>query len=107
MSKMSKNKGKVGEREAAAFIRECGFEAKRGVQYRGGENSPDVVHSIPNLHVEVKRVERLNINTAMEQARNDAGTKIPVVMHRINRNPWLITLDARAFFELLQRNEHA
>jgi hypothetical protein len=39
----SRRKGKVGEREFAALLREHGFDARRGVQYSGGVDSPDVV----------------------------------------------------------------
>ena len=52
----SLEKGKRGEREAAkAMAEHLGCVAKRGVQYQGGVDSPDVVHNIAGLHVEVKR----------------------------------------------------
>ena len=38
---MSKTKGKVGEREVAALLRQYGFEAKRGVQHQGGSDGAD------------------------------------------------------------------
>lgn len=90
----SRTKGKVGEREAAEVLRQLGFTAaRRGVQYQGGPDSPDVV-GIPGVHVEVKRVERLNIDAAMAQARADAGpSQVPIVMHRRNRGVWMVTVD--------------
>lgn len=55
---MQRNKGKRGEREAAKELSKYfGFEARRGVQYKGGPNSPDVVLENAAIHVEVKRDE--------------------------------------------------
>jgi len=56
----SKQKGSRGEREAAGVIAEVfGCEARRGQQFAGGKDSPDVIHSIPGVHFEIKRVEKL------------------------------------------------
>lgn len=97
-----KMKGKAGELEFAALLREYGFEARRGVQYQGGPGSADVVHDVPGLHFEVKRVERLNLDAAYNQAVEDAGDSLwPVVAHRRNRQPWLITLRAEDFLALV------
>ena len=88
----SKRKGKAGELEAAAELRRVlGVEARRGVQYAGGPDSPDVV-GLPGVHIEVKRTERLNIREAIEQAMRDAGADVPIVLHRQNRTPWLVTV---------------
>jgi Holliday junction resolvase len=56
----SKRKGKEGEREFAHLCQTFGFQARRGQQYRGGPDSPDVV-GLPFLHVEVKRRERVDL----------------------------------------------
>lgn len=90
----SRRKGKVGELEAAAAMREhLGVEARRGQQFAGGPESPDVKHSIPGVHVEVKRVESLNLGKAMEQAKGEAGpTEVPVVLSKRNRGDWLLTV---------------
>jgi Holliday junction resolvase len=57
MGKMSRTKGKVGEREVAELLRANGFHAaRRGVQYQGGADSPDVI-GLPGFHNEVKRTE--------------------------------------------------
>lgn len=92
--KTSRNKGKVGERELAAALRAEGFEsARRGQQYSGSETSADVV-GLPGIHIECKRVEKLNIYDAIEQAQRDAGEsgELPAVFHRRNRKPWLVTM---------------
>lgn len=85
MGRMSRQKGKRGEREAAAELGSLlGCTARRGVQYQGGPQSPDVVLEGVNIHVEAKRVEALNLYAAIDQARADAGTKVPIVWHRRN-----------------------
>ena len=90
MSRMSRNKGKRGELELAAELRRLfGVDARRGVQYHGGADSPDVVSDLPGIHIEVKRTERLSLYPAMNQAVNDAGDKVPVVCHRANRQDWV------------------
>lgn len=86
----SNSKGKRGEREASKELaRLFGVAARRGVQYQGGEESPDVVADIPEVHFEVKREERFRVWEAVEQAVADAGHHVPVVLHRPNKRPWL------------------
>lgn len=101
MSLNSKAKGGRGEREWAAFCREHGFtEAHRSQQFKGGADSPDVV-GLPGIHQEVKRVEKLNIYTAIKQAiRDSEGKRIPIVAHRRNRDEWLVTMRAEDWFKL-------
>lgn len=103
MGKMSRDKGKVGEREVAALLRSRGFEAQRGVQFQGGDQSQDVKHDIPGLHIEVKRVESLNMTSAMAQAKADAASgKVPAVFHRKSRQEWLVTLAAEDFLDMVR-----
>lgn len=102
MAKINSNKkGKVGEREWAKLCREHGFEdARRSQQYAGINNDADIV-GLPGLHVEVKRVERLNVSNAIGQAERDkADDEIPIVAHRKNREDWLITMTADDWFKL-------
>lgn len=86
-------KGARGERSAAqAWAEALGLDpatCRRGQQFAGGTDSPDVVHPLANIHLEVKRVERGNPYQWMEQAVRDAGGKIPLVLHRRNRQDWL------------------
>lgn len=97
----SKRKGKVGELEAAKAIQEAfGLPARRGVQYAGTPDSPDVVVDLP-FHLEVKRCERLRLRKAVAQAEEESGDQqIPIVLHRWNGGPWLMILkleDAKDF----------
>jgi len=96
----SKRKGCQGEREFAALCREHGINAQRGQQFSGGYDTPDV-KGIDGYHIEVKRVERLNVNEAMKQSVRDCESKaIPIVAHRRNREPWLITMLADDWFKM-------
>ena len=96
----SREKGKAGEREFAKLCREHGFEnARRGQQYSGLEGK-DVV-GLEGIHIEVKRVERLNIDKAMKQSIEDSKEgEIPIVAHRKNYEDWKITMLAEDWFEL-------
>lgn len=86
----SRAKGARGERDAAqAWADAVGGSARRGQQFAGGTESPDVVTSFQNIHLEVKRVERGNPYQWMEQAVRDAGPKVPLVLHRRNGQEWL------------------
>ncbi len=101
MAKNSRTKGKVGELEVAALLRDYGFEARRGQQFSGGGDSPDVVHSIPNVHLEVKRVEAFSLYPAMAQAAGDASSgQVPVVFHRRNREEWVAIMPAEDFLRM-------
>ena len=104
MGAHSKRKGKSGELEVAAFLRTYGFEARRGQQFSGGGDSPDVVHDMPGWHVEVKRTARqTNLTDAMNQAMQDKKTsEWPVVMHRCDRGIWMATVKLEDFLRLVQ-----
>ena len=98
----SRSKGAAGEREAAACISDIfGCTSSRGRQYHGGTDSPDVNIGIDGIHIEVKRVEALSLYKALDQSRNDAGDKIPLVMHRKNRQPWVFIVEAHRLMDLV------
>ena len=103
MGKKSLMKGKTGERELASELRRLfGIEARRGRQYSGGSDSPDVVTDLPGLHCEVKRTERLSLYPAMRQAVKDAGAdKVPILCHRQNREDWLVVVRLNDLPELI------
>lgn len=102
MSRKSRTKGKVGEREVAQLLRDHGFDARRGVQFRGGPDSPDVI-GLPGFHVEVKRVEAFRLYDALEQAKDEMRDgDIPAVFHRPSKRPWVVVLDAVDFLALVR-----
>jgi Holliday junction resolvase len=90
--KSSQRKGAQGERELAKLLEEEGYPMERGGACFG--TVPDLV-GLPGIHVEVKRVEKLNVSEAMRQAERDADRFLdgaPAVFHRRNREPWLVTM---------------
>lgn len=90
----TKRKGSEGERELARLLTEAGYSAHRNEQrYTGGLGNPDVsADGLGQFHIECKRQENLGLPAAMRQAQRDAAGKVPVVMHRRNREPWLCTM---------------
>lgn len=102
----SRQKGAAGERELAKALRSHGFETRRGQQYCGSNGDADVV-GLPGVHIECKRVERLNLEDAMAQSRADARSgEIPVVMHRKNNCKWLVTLSLDDFMTLYKETDY-
>jgi len=88
----SRNKGATGERELSHKLQEYGFETRRGQQFCGANGDADVV-GLPHIHIECKRVEKLNLENAMEQSIRDAREgETPTVFHRKNRMEWLVTM---------------
>lgn len=105
MGKMSRDKGKRGELELAKLLRQHGYDARRGQQFSGANGDPDVV-GLPGIHIEVKRVEKLNLYQAMEQATNDAREgEAPAVFHRRNGKYWLVTMELEDWLSLYGGNE--
>lgn len=88
----SRQKGAAGERELAGKLREYGYNCRRGQQYCGANGDADVV-GLEGIHIECKRVERLNIDDAVAQAvRDKKADELPAVFHRKNNCPWLVTM---------------
>ena len=99
----SREKGKRGERQWRDELRANGYDARRGQQFCGSPESPDVVcDGLPWIHFEVKAVEKLNVQDAMDQARRDSAGKVPVVAHKRNFREWLVTMTAEVFFRFLR-----
>jgi len=89
----SKRKGKSGELAVAHMLTDAGFPARRGQQVKGTEDSPDVeCELLSDYHIEVKYTERFNLYAALAQAMGDAPNKIPLVIHRKKRQPWVAVL---------------
>ena len=104
----SKQKGKKGELEFANWLKKLfKLDARRGQQFKGGEDSPDVVcEELPEIHIEIKRCEKLRLYDAIEQATRDSGDgHLPIVFHRKSRKPWLAILDASSCIELILENK--
>jgi len=102
MGRSAQRKGADGERELANLLKEYGFEVRRGQVFN---HESDMV-GLDKIHPEVKRVEKLNVVTAMKQAvtesqiRNDG---LPTVFHRRNREEWLVTMRLTDWIELYRK----
>lgn len=101
----SRSKGARGEREVAGLLREYGYPCRRGQQYSGANGDADVI-GLPDVHIEVKRRERLDIHEAMAQSVRDAREgETPVVIHRKNNYSWLVTMRFEDYMRLY-RDSH-
>ena len=88
----SRQKGKRGELELSHKLQKYGYNTRRGQQYCGANGDADVI-GLPNIHIECKRVQNLNIYNAIKQAQNDANSnELPAVFHRKDRQEWLVTM---------------
>ncbi len=106
MSRSSQRKGADGEKELQALLTESGYPVLRGGSQTYGK-VPDL-YGLPGIHVECKRVEKLNISAAMQQAVADAARfndGSPAVFHRRNRQPWLVTMLFTDWLKLYERKD--
>lgn len=104
--KSSQRKGADGERELAELLRGYGYDIRRGGSLSFGE-VPDLM-GMPGIHIEVKRVERLNVGDAMDQAIRDTDIfhdGAPTLFHRRNRQPWLVTMRLEDWINLYQQTD--
>ena len=105
MGKSQREKGKRGERELAGRLRDHVYDCRRGQHFCGAIGDADVT-GLPGIHIECKRVERLNLQEAMEQSNRDARTgEIPTVFHRRDRSEWLVTMKLEDWIQLYKEWE--
>lgn len=96
----SRDKGARFERELAGMLRDYGYDARRGQQYCGVNGNADVI-GLPGIHIEAKRVERLNIYDAMSQSKREAKEdEIPIVMFCKNYCKTLVVIEFDDFMEM-------
>lgn len=70
-----------------------GWTVRRSVQFCGRSGDADLlVEEHPDLFVECKLVQSLNITETVKRAVKDAGTALPAVFHRRDREEWLVTI---------------
>lgn len=101
MGKGAQRKGADGERELAALLRERGYSIRRGGSLSFG-TVPDLI-GLSGIHIEVKRVERLNVPAAFRQAQRDSERfrdGVPTLFHRRSREPWLVTMELKDWLKL-------
>lgn len=101
----SNRKGKDFEREIANYLKAHDHpDARRGQQYKGGADSPDVI-GLPGWHIECKRTEKLRLYEALKQAIRDSGEgERPVVIYRKNREQSVAILLLDDFMEVVNND---
>lgn len=103
----SRKKGSHGERELVHYLIDHGFDARRGQQFKGSPDSPDIISDMltkAGIHIECKRVEAGNLYNWLDQASADAGHFVPVVMHRRSDKPWVAVLTLDDFLKFIHNN---
>ena len=104
--KQSQAKGRRGELELARILQGYGYNVQPGRAQSYGQE-PDL-WGLPGVHIEVKRVERLNLTQAMQQAQRDAERfqdGAPAVFFRRSRSPWMVAMRLEDWLELYQRRQ--
>ena len=98
----SNRKGKTFERWVARYLREKGHEnARRGQQYHGGADSPDVV-GLDGFHIECKNTERWSPYEFMKQSVRDSGEgEIPIVIAKKNNEKPIVLIRLDDFMEVI------
>ena len=105
MSRSSQRKGREAELELVKVLHGFGFESVQAGEPVSYGSTPDLV-GLPGIHVEVKRVERLNVSQAMNQAERDSERfqdGVAVIFHRRNREPWMVTMNLDDFMKIYRR----
>ena len=104
MSRSSQRKGRSGELELAKLLQSFGYDVQPGEPLNYGRE-PDL-SGLPGVHIECKRAEQFRLSEWMAQAQRDAerfGDGKPVVFHRRNRAPWLVTMSLEDFMGFYNR----
>ena len=100
MTKMAKNKGSSGERELCNwFDKNFVFPEKPTRNLEQVRNGGSDITCIAGLCIEVKRVEKLDIQSAWVQcvtaSRKMDSQNEPVVAFRYNHKPWEFLISAK------------
>jgi Holliday junction resolvase len=99
MGRSQRVKGACGEREAAKIFRENGYpDARRGDSQSRGAREADVEDT--PFWIEVKRGKKVRLRAAIEQAKNDADYRPPIVVWRDDRSGWRVDVDLDIFLEI-------
>ncbi len=97
----SRDKGARFERSIANYLTENGFTARRGCQFKGTPDSPDVICDNFPMQIECKNVQNLNIHKALDKALLDAEGPACVI-HKKNNSKTLITMELDQFMTFIK-----
>ncbi len=104
MGRASRDKGARAERAACVALGEHlgGVWARTAMQASGVPGIPDV-HSprYNGVHVEVKNNQSLSAWAALQQATRDAKSRVPVVVMKRDRKPWLVVVELERLRDLV------
>ena len=101
MAVNSKQKGARFERLLATKLREYGYDTRRTAQYCGNTGDAADVVGLPNIHIEAKHQERMQLYEWMAQAKRDAkGGLLPAVFHKKNNASILVTMELEDFMKI-------
>ena len=85
---------------------QAGYSVRRGPSQNYG-TVPDLF-GLPDIHIECKRVERLDLLGAIQQAQRDSERfrdGLPAVFHRRNRSPWIVSMPLDCWMQLYKKAE--
>lgn len=109
MSINSRDKGSRFERKVVELFKDYGYDAFRTAQYCGKTGECADVEGVPLLHIEAKHQERMELYKWMEQADRDNNAskhkKTPVVIHKANNKPILVTMHFEDWIDLYREWE--
>jgi Holliday junction resolvase len=102
---LKREKGKRGERGFRDLLRSYGFSARRGQQFSGSPDSPDVVCPELPVHFEVKAGNTHSVDAAFRQCTSECGGSVPVVSSKRDYGDWMVYLRASDFLEIVRRSD--
>ena len=86
-------------------MRENGFYGVTAAEPLNFGTIPDL-YGLPGIHIECKRMERLSMTAALQQADRDAQRfqdGLPAVFHKRNREEWRVTMRLSDWMELYRK----
>ena len=105
MGKASREKGKRGEREACDVLRPIFPEVRRrAMQARSGASDGADLENTGRYHVEVGVGKSISAHAKWSQAYEDSALlHTSIALTRKDRGPWLVTMEAGAWVELVRK----
>ena len=87
----------------AAVLTDAGFPARRGQQFHGGTDSPDIICPLLNVwHWESKLVETARIRDWLAQVEADSAGKPWVIAWKRRHGPWLAVVKLDALLDVIR-----
>jgi hypothetical protein len=101
----SRRKGNAAEVEVVKALERAGWHAVTSRAARGGyQTGVDIITNLP-LAIEVKNHSRLDLPGWWRQAQEQAGGKLPVVIHKrvgkTQAEEWWVTMDLQTLLGLM------